>query len=287
MLKATLIFSLILGFSFVNAQKLKVCAKLEKKLHEISGMVFLSDSTLLCLNDGGNAAEIHEVNLSGKILRTTTFSNANNFDWEELQRDSKGFIYIGDIGNNKHARNQLSIYKFHESQLGQSQVETEVIHFYYEDQQHYPPREQERNFDAEAFLVQGDSLFIFSKDWSKPFQGNSKVYYVPNKPGKHKAIQINTFKTNNTANFRDGVTGICWMPGGLAILTYSAVYLIRDVDELLKSDHFVQSKKFRIFRIKQFESIAVNSQGVLYIATERHRILGKAKLYKWEGISIK
>jgi len=287
MLKATLIFSLILGFNFAQAQKLKVSAKLEKKLHEISGMVFLSDSTLLCLNDGGNAAEIHEVNLSGKILRTTTFSNANNFDWEELQRDSKGFIYIGDIGNNKHARNQLSIYKFHESQLGQSQVETEVIHFYYEDQQHYPPREQERNFDAEAFLVQGDSLFIFSKDWSKPFQGNSKVYYVPNKPGKHKAIQINTFKTNNTANFRDGVTGICWMPGGLAILTYSAVYLIRDVDELLKSDHFVQSKKFRIFRIKQFESIAVNSQGVLYIATERHRILGKAKLYKWEGISIK
>ena len=283
-------FLSILAFLFFSpliAQKLKVVVALNKNLAESSGLIAFTDSTFLTLNDGGNPAALHEIAKSGGIISTTTFSNAVNFDWEELQIDKNGFIYIGDIGNNKHARNQVTIYKFHRSAVGQQNVATEAIHFYYEDQLSFPPQSNMRNFDAEAFLVQGDSLFVFSKDWSKPFTGLSKLYFVPNKPGRHTALLVNKFHTNDVANFRDAVTGVCWFGNEILLLTYSGIYRIKDTHELLHTDHFVQSKHFWFRRVKQFEAIALGLDGKFYLTAERHRYLGRAKMYLWTGMEKK
>lgn len=280
-------FLAFLFFSPLIAQKMKVVVALNKTLAESSGLIAFTDSTLLTLNDGGNPAALYEITKSGVVISTTTFSNAFNFDWEELQIDKNGFIYIGDIGNNKHSRNQVTIYKFHRSAVGQQNVVTEAIHFYYEDQLSFPPQSNMRNFDAEAFLVKNDSLFVFSKDWSKPFTGNSKLYYVPNKPGRHTALLVNKFHTNDVANFRDAVTGVCWFGDEILLLTYSGIYHVKDVSELLYTNHFVQSKRYRFRRVKQFEAIAAGRDGKVYVTAERHRILGRAKLYLWTGMEKK
>lgn len=280
-------FLVILFFLPAFGQRLKTVAALDTRLAETSGLVAFTDSTFLTLNDSGNKEELYEINKRGKIVSTTTFSNATNFDWEELQMDKQGVIYIGDIGNNSHSRNQLTIYKFHRDFVGKSQVKTEAIHFYYEDQSQFPPTANQRNFDAEAFLVKGDSLFIFSKDWSKPFSGDSKMYFVPNQSGRHTAILLRKFHTQGTANFRDAVTGVCWFGDEILLLTYSSIYHIKDMKELLFTDHFVQSRRYLFRRVKQFEAIALGLDGKVYLTAEKHRYLGRAKLYLWTGMERK
>lgn len=283
-------FFAFLSLCFVyglSAQRMKTLAKLAPELVESSGLLVFTDSTWLTINDSGNKAIVYEINGSGKIVSRTTFENAINFDWEELQFDQKGNIYIGDIGNNKQSRNGLTIYKFHQSQIGQTNVLTEAIEFYYPEQLYFPPKKSERNYDAEAFLVQRDSIFIFTKDWSKPFNGISKIYYVPNNPGRHAATLLRTFQTNNISPYRDAITGVCWLGKDILILAYGAIYHIKDVHQLLHTTNFVQSKKYIFKKLKQFEAIATSADGKIYITTEKHRILGRAKLYLWSGMEKK
>ncbi len=281
------IFFVFLSLFFVNssfAQRMKVLTRLAPELNESSGLLVFSDSTWLTINDSGNDAVIFEVNGTGRVVSATTFANAQNFDWEELQFDQLGNIYIGDIGNNNQSRNGLTIYKFHRDQIGKSDVVVEKIDFYYPEQLRFPPKRSERNFDAEAFLVQRDSIFIFTKDWSKPFNGISKIYYVPNKPGRHAATLLRTFQTNNISPYRDAITGVCWYGNDILILAYGAIYHIKDVQQLLHTSNFVQSKKYIFKKMKQFEAIATSADGKIYITTEKHRILGRAKLHLWTGM---
>lgn len=281
------IFFVFLSLFFVNssfAQRMKVLTRLAPELNESSGLLVFSDSTWLTINDSGNEAIIFEVNGKGRVVSKTSFANATNFDWEELQFDQLGNIYIGDIGNNNQSRNGLTLYKFHRDQIGKSDVVVEKIDFYYPEQLRFPPKRSERNYDAEAFLVQRDSIFIFTKDWSKPFNGISKIYYVPNKPGRHTAILLRTFQTNNISPYRDAITGVCWMGKDILILAYGAIYHIKDVHQLLHTTNFVQSKKYVFKKLKQFEAIATSADGKIYITTEKHRILGRAKLYLWTGM---
>jgi hypothetical protein len=281
------IFFVFLCIFFVSisfAQRMKVLTRLAPELNESSGLLVFSDSTWLTINDSGNDAVIFEVNGTGRVVSATTFANAQNFDWEELQFDQLGNIYVGDIGNNNQSRNGLTLYKFHRDQIGKSDVVVEEIDFYYPEQLRFPPKRSERNFDAEAFLVQRDSIFIFTKDWSKPFNGISKIYYVPNKPGRHAATLLRTFQTNNISPYRDAITGVCWLGRDILILAYGAVYHIKDVHQLLHTTNFVQSKKYIFKKLKQFEAIATSADGKIYITTEKHRILGRAKLYLWSGM---
>jgi hypothetical protein len=284
-----ILFSLLVLFSanHLFAQRMKVLTRLDNELNETSGLLVFTDSTWLTINDSGNPAVVYEIDNRGNILSQTTFSNAENFDWEELQMDDSGHIYIGDIGNNEQSRNGLTIYKFHRDHIGRAYVLTEVIEFYYPNQMYFPPKKSERNFDAEAFLVQRDSIFIFTKDGSRPFTGISKMYYVPNQVGRHAAVYLRTFKTNNISPYRDAITGACWYGDDILILTYGAIYHIKDVQQLLHTPNFVQSKKYVFKKLKQFEAIAASADGKIYITTEKHRILGRAKLYLWTGMEKK
>ncbi len=283
-------FFSILSFCCVfslSAQRMKTITKLVPELDESSGLLVYTDSTWLTINDSGNEPILYEINRLGKIVSRTTFANAANFDWEELQYDKSGYLYIGDIGNNQQSRNSLTIYKFHRDSVGKSNVITEEIDFYYPEQLAFPPLKSERNFDAEAFLVQGDSIFIFTKDWSKPFTGISKIYYVPNKSGRHTATLLRIFQTNNISPYRDAITGTCWFGNDILILTYGAIYHVKDAHQLLHTTNFVQSKKYVFKKLKQFEAIAASSDGKIYITTEKHRFLGRAKLYLWTGMEKK
>lgn len=284
------IFFVFIGVFLVSnsfAQRMKVLTRLVPELNESSGLLVFSDSTWLTINDSGNEAIVYEVNGKGRVVSKTSFANASNFDWEELQFDQSGNIYIGDIGNNNQSRNGLTLYKFHRDQIGKSDVVVEEIDFYYPEQLRFPPKKSERNFDAEAFLVQRDSIFIFTKDWSKPFTGISKIYYVPNKPGRHTAKLLRTFQTNNISPYRDAITGVCWYGNDILILAYGAIYHIKDVQQLLHTTNFVQSKKYIFKKLKQFEAIATSADGKIYITTEKHRVLGRAKLYLWFGMEKK
>jgi len=74
------------------------------------------------------------------------------------------YIYIGDFGNNAGTRTDLKVYRVDISDyFTNDTVNAEIIHFTYADQTNFSNQIYAHNFDAEALISIGDSLYIFTK----------------------------------------------------------------------------------------------------------------------------
>ena len=169
---------------------LKPVMSLPAELKESSGMVSLGDGLYVGLNDSGNPAELFVYSLKeGANTRKVVVNNAENRDWEELDIDSQ-YIYIGNTGNNSGNRKDLSIYKVKLEDVKQMDTVTAVkISFYYPEQTTYK-KGGKHNFDCEAMVASGDSLYLFTKN-----RGNhqTNLYRLPKQPGAYSAELIDEF----------------------------------------------------------------------------------------------
>jgi len=190
-------------------------------LEETSGLIFYSDE-LWTINDSGNDAILYKLDTAaGNIIQEITINNAVNTDWESLAQDEQ-YIYIGDFGNNSGNRDDLGIYIIAKEDLpesGNGSVSAGYIAFTYPD---YPGRinqRDENNFDCEAMISIGDSLYLFSKNWGD-FQ--TKLYRLPKQAGTYEAALLATF---NTAGL---VTGADYNDesGEVVLIGYSAATTI-------------------------------------------------------------
>jgi hypothetical protein len=72
-------------------------------------------------NDSGGDAFIFAIDLKGKHLGTWRVTNSRNDDWEDMAayKGASGecYLYIGDIGNNKLARAEQTIYRVKEPEV--------------------------------------------------------------------------------------------------------------------------------------------------------------------------
>jgi hypothetical protein len=156
--------------------------RLPDTLREVSGLAPHGDGTLWMLNDGGNEAVLYRVDpRTGAVLEQRT-PGLTNRDWEDLASDQKGYLYIGDTGNNRNNRKDLCIYRWRPSD-----GKTDSIFYNYPDQRLFPPlTEQERQFDCEALIFYNDSLHLFTKS---RFNSNhlTRHYVLPAVPGRYKA----------------------------------------------------------------------------------------------------
>jgi hypothetical protein len=177
--------------SFIFSQTLTKIKKLDNKLHEISGLAKLNDSCLIAHNDGGNKAVLFLLNFEGEIIHEVEISNAKNVDWEDITIDSKGSIYIADIGNNSNKRKDLCIYKIKsDSLLFVNTIKAEKISFSYADQNDFPPQKDNLNFDAEALAFFNEELYIFTKCRTEPYSGITRVYKIPTEAGTYVSEKI-------------------------------------------------------------------------------------------------
>lgn len=167
----------------------KLKYNLNTALNESSGLVNWKN-LVWTHNDSGNGPVIYGMNAtSGAIQRTVTISNATNVDWEDIAQDNS-FIYVGDFGNNANGnRTDLKIYRIAKSAINaRDTVTASVINFSYNDQTDFGPKGgNNTNFDCEALIVYGDSLFLFSKDW---LDNKTRLYKLPKKPGTYTATKI-------------------------------------------------------------------------------------------------
>ena len=158
-------------------------SNLPAQIKETSGLM-LHNGVLWNHNDGGNATILYGLNPeTGSILRTVQVSGGSNIDWEDITKDDT-YGYIGDFGNNNGNRSNLRILRFPLEQLEDDTVFVETISFSYPDQTDFSSRPQNNNFDAEAMISLGDSIYIFSKNWVNL---RTKLYAVPKEPGNHVA----------------------------------------------------------------------------------------------------
>jgi hypothetical protein len=243
-------------------------------LMENSGMI-LWNGRLWQHNDGGGAPAIYAMDTAGNIIQTFTLAGAGNIDWEDIAQDGT-HIYIGDFGNNANgARTDLVVYKVTKSDIENTRNDTavnaEVIRFRYADQTE-PPTPSAPNatdFDCEAMIAFGDSLYLFTKQWSGK---KTVVYSIPKNEGSHSATRRASLDVNGliTGADMDTVNQTIVLTGYTKTLNRFA-YLLYD----FRGEDFTSGNKRRI-DIQgpgQTESVAFLNESLLAIGSEGISVL--------------
>jgi hypothetical protein len=259
-----------------------VICELPVEVNETSSLVFLKNK-LWTLNDSGNKAAIYVIDTaSGAILQEVNLENAINTDWEELCYDNE-YLYVGDFGNNAGMRNDLCIYKVPIENLpdeGNASVTAEKINFSYPDQTSFD-FSKTHNFDCEAFISSGDSLYLFTKNRG---DSHTKVYRLPKKAGSWNADYVTVF------NAKGLITGADFnaRKNELVLVGYGANYLMPYVWIMFgfEGSNFFDANKRRIdfpaYPAAQMEGITYLKGKQMLISAERS-VAYAARLYRFSS----
>ena len=238
-----------------NTKNLKHVADLPDSLKEVSGTEMVKNfETFWMVNDAGNDSILFELDSQGKIINTLRIKAENN-DWEDLTTDTEGNLYIGDFGNNKNKRKDLSILIVKNKALKREEpIQVEKITFRYPDQKKYPPKKKNYNFDCEAFFYLNGSLYLFTKSRVDKKHGQTFMYKLPANPGKYEAEKIDSFQTSCNQ-----IT--CWVTSAdispdntkVALLTPSSLLVFSDFED----DDFFNGKmkEYKFEFVTQKESV--------------------------------
>jgi hypothetical protein len=249
-------------FNNANSQ-LKKVSRLPEAIQECSGMIFLNDSTLLMHNDSENPNRLYSISVKGELIDSAEIP-LRLYDFEAIA-NNENILYLGDIGNNLNRREDLKIAIF---DLVKRKI-INIIAIHYPEQTLFPPSKDSLYFDAEAMIYKNDSLFIFTKGRTKPYNGKGLVYALDLQTNELQLIRELQFNAN--CWLKSSITDACFHQGKFYLLAYKYLYVL-DAD-------FQLEKCIRLGRITQKEAIAISSKNEIFISTERHPVLGGGKLY--------
>ena len=151
------------------------------RIPEVSGIIKSKkhENTFWVHGDSGRKAALFAITESGVSQIEGGINlppDVVNKDWEDIAQDCSGNIYIGDFGNNKSSRTDLSIIIIREPELNRKEPLSSVrqIYFRYPDQKKFPAKI--KNFDAEALFWSGGSLYLYTKH---RMGNDTKLYRFP------------------------------------------------------------------------------------------------------------
>ena len=285
-IKDFLTITFVFVFLSIQAQKIKVetQAQLPSIIKETSGLVAGANATVWTHNDSGGEAKLYKINSKAELLRTIRISHVENVDWEDMANDYLGHVYIADIGNNENRRTDLKILKIpHPDSLQTDSIIPEIIYFKYENQKYFPPPPSQLNFDAEAIIAYSDSLYIFTKNRTKPYSKYTYIYALKNESGQQIAILKDSLYLPHTHKLSSWVTGATRCPQSdlVILISHKKAWLIKN---FRTSNHLqiIPSKISGIY--SQKEAIAIDLNNTIWISNEKYKIL-KAKLKKGQLLS--
>ncbi|MDT0556631.1 hypothetical protein [Patiriisocius hiemis] len=255
--------------------KLTIESSLHNDLVEVSGIEYIDNTKLIWMvEDSGNEAKIFGYNPKTKNTKTIiTVTNAENNDWEDLASDKEGNLYIGDFGNNSNKRKHLTIYKISNGDLfDKKEVKATKIEFKLEDQEKFPPKKKNRNFDIESFFVLNNNFYLVSRNRSSKFDGTAKLYKLSMNGKEDKANVVSSFKTcEDKTDCQITSATINHTTGEIVLLSYDKIWVLTDY----KQDNIFEGsvKEINLDHFSQKESITfLNSK--LYIVDEKIGIGG-------------
>lgn len=251
--------------------------KLPMKVFETSGLIWWRGS-YWTHNDSGGENEIYRLDsLTGKIIQTVKIQNVVNVDWEDIDQDDD-YIYIGDFGNNLGNRTDLSIYKLPKKSITDKENDTitaEIITFSYGDQQVYTVRNRAHNYDCEALISYGDSLYLFSKNWA---DHRCRIYALPKNQGHYILPPVGEFNADGliTGAAMDQNANQMVLCGYKNYLPF--VWILSDFGN---TDFFGGNKRrvdFKELPATQTEGITCIRKGVYSISAEKTKV-NRAKIF--------
>jgi hypothetical protein len=141
---------------------------LPKEIEENSGLLFFNN-LIFTFNDSGGKSEIYGFDpKNGEIKNTIVFKNTKNMDWEAITTDGEN-IYIGDFGNNRGNRKDLTIYSISISlinfNLPIQEVDTTSFTFEIDGQTSFENLNRKNDFDIEAMVFYNQKIHFFTKEW--------------------------------------------------------------------------------------------------------------------------
>jgi len=201
-----------------NCLKVEAFFEFPKELQESSALIY-TQGYFWTINDGGNEPYIYALNhpfdgnsssLEKKkdIIKFKVKLPFTNEDWEALTYDSM-YFYIGDFGNNLGTRRNLKIYKIKIEEVLKNQVMfVDTISFSYPDQVKFNKRRLHA-FDCESMIQIGDSLVLFTKNWSNL---NTNIYKISKNKGTQECRALKTLSPNffvSDAAIHEGMIYLC------------------------------------------------------------------------------
>lgn len=282
MSRSILILFLLLAPMLGSTQSLELLTSLNDSIKETSSLLYLNQK-LITNNDSGGLPELYEIDsLTGNVIRTVTIVNSENVDWEALCSDSL-YIYIGDFGNNTGSRTDLKIYRIPQNDFfdgADDAVYAEAISFHYADQTNFTYPVFQTNYDAEAFIAMGDSLYIFTKNWG---DHHTSVYPVPKTPGDYALTKMDSIDVGGL------VTGAYYNSQNQSIMLscYTLLkpfaFYITEFPANTFSEGVLQSIDLQAPAgySHQIEGVAEISPGLFYFTSEGG-VFGASGLFKME-----
>lgn len=207
----------------------------DKRINESSGLALSARDPKFFWthNDSGGEPCVFAISRQGRTLAKVRVRNAVNFDWEDIasgtDADGRPVLFVGDIGDNLHARPTVQVYQIPEPPLPKDpkhEVESEPALIYHAA---YP----KGRLNAESLLYHPITrrLYILSKDEA----GRSALYLFPEKLDTQRMMilekVVDVFfppvpRKGKRLQDASETTAACFSPNGtrLAVATYSYIY---------------------------------------------------------------
>ncbi|MFA0960564.1 alpha/beta hydrolase-fold protein [Roseivirga sp. BDSF3-8] len=263
--------------------RLQKVATLPAALKETSGLWVESPNRIWSHNDSGGQPVLYLTDTLGNVVDMKIITNAFNLDWEDLARDDRGNVYIGDFGNNRNNRRALQVFKIpNPSEQESSRIPAEKIEFTYPDQKAFPPDSTRMNYDMEAMVYLKNHLYLFSKNRTVPYSGITKIYKIPTIPGNYEAELIDSLSLGGNMRLETWLGGAAISPdeSHIALLGYDKLFLL----SCFKPDKFSSAtlQKISLGGFSQKEGIDFINDTEIYITDEvSYEVIG-GNLYHFD-----
>jgi len=273
----TVLFFLLFQYGVFCQIQIDSLAELNFPLLECSGLTNI-DGHFVAHNDSGDDANLYEINgLTGTITRQVLVNNVTHIDWEDICHD-EDYIYISDSGNNNGTRTNLKIHKVLIDDFFNTTdetVEAETIYYAYADQTDFSGEVSNHNFDCEAIVSIGDSLYLFTKNRGD-FRSN--VYPVSKNPGDYLLVKTDSIEPLGL------ITGATYLADSAKVIltgyTFTEAFLMELSD--LENTNFSSTTQHKVSipleGSYQVESIEWK-EGLDYLITSEGNSFGPPALY--------
>ena len=248
-------------------------------LSETSGIAFgkVNPDVMWAHNDSGAEPLIYAVTKTGEMKGQWKIEGVKAVDWEDIAvgpceiNGKESCIFIADMGNNKHKRQDMSIIVVKEPNLATDQAWTDepgkletnqVISLQYEPVENAQP--EESNPDTESLMIHPKTGELYTI--SKSIKGEKSILFHIPRPKANETVKPEPLGSWLFSAFPvfGSTTGADFSPSGThyVIRTYWKAYEY-DIEAYGSVEAAFQHPRF-IFHIgeKQGESIAYDPDGI-------------------------